>query len=403
MSARVTTHTLSAQRNQIEMRTLVSSVAVPDYLAELVEFMQDGKCLVFVDTNVIAWSFRLNQRARTELVQWLYRMAQDERLMIPAWAVHEYNHHLEKQDANFFHPGKAVTKRVLSALAELEPIAELGIDDGFATDVGHGSRVAALDELAAASAVVGKFAKRLGQVDDDLRRALFDQWEELVRRAGLKTDVHALAARAHDEANARFLNRLAPGFEDADKPVNRAGDLIVWNEILSCCRERKAKRAVLLTNDGKADWVYTPRSVVLPNGKAVDGTREVAQVVKLPKADLLDEFDRATGGGVLRIFSLETVADAMSSSELNSRDAADFRHLALATQVDLARTPFEAVVQWFLNHPDRYKEALDGVCRWRESPSEVDQDAFATWTAERIEKLKKDQVEWSNVLVELFL
>lgn len=385
------------------MRTLVSSVAVRDHLTELVQFMQDGKCLVFVDTNVIAWSFRLNQRARTELVQWFYRMTQDERLMIPAWAVHEYNHHLEKQDANFFHPGKAVTKRAISALAELEPIAELGIDDALAKDVGHGSRAAALAELAAASEVVGRFAKRLGQVDDELRLDLFKQWEELVRRAGLQTDVHALATGAHDEATARFLNRLSPGFEDADKPVNRAGDLIVWNEILMCCRERKAKRAVLLTNDGKADWVYTPRSVVLPNGKAVDGTSEAARSVKLPKSDLVDEFERATEGGALRIWSLETIADAMSSSELNPHDAAAFRHLALATQVDLARTPTEAVVQWFLNHPDRYKEALDGVCGWRESPSEVDQAAFAAWTIEKIEKVKEDEVEWSEVFVELFL
>jgi uncharacterized iron-regulated membrane protein len=125
--------------------------------------------------------------------------------------------------------------------------------------------------------------------------------------------------------------------------------------------------------------------------------------MKLPKADLVDEFERATNGGTLRVWSLKTVVDAMSSSELNRVGAADFRHLALATQVDLARTPTEAVVQWFLNHPDRYQEAVEGVCRWRESPSEVDQAAFATWTAENIEKLEQDNVDWNEVFLELFL
>src|SRR5262245_15861830 len=131
------------------MRTLVTSVALQDYLTELVEFVHDGKCLFFVDTNVIAWTFRLNLRARREIMQWFYRLVQDERLMIPAWVVHEYNHHLEKQDGDFFHSAKAVSKRLEAALTELEATARLSVDDEIAGELGCESRLAALDRLSA--------------------------------------------------------------------------------------------------------------------------------------------------------------------------------------------------------------------------------------------------------------
>jgi hypothetical protein len=60
-------------------------------------------------------------------------------------------------------------------------------------------------------------------------------------------------------------------------------------------------------------------------------------------------------------------------------------------------------VQFFLKNRDQYKEALKGVCYWRHTPSEVDFDAFKTWTAERLKGIDPEIVQWGEAFCELFL
>src|SRR3546814_9102643 len=66
---------------------------------------------------------------------------------------------------------------------------------------------------------------------------------------------------------------LPPGFLDkgkADKQRaadNRYGDLIIWREILDHVRTLESGSVVLLTNDNKQDWVYTPPTVIEENGR----------------------------------------------------------------------------------------------------------------------------------------
>lgn len=63
------------------MRAIQSSVALAAYRQDLVDILRSGDCVVFLDTNVLAWSFRLNDVASREFIQWLNTLAQDERLI----------------------------------------------------------------------------------------------------------------------------------------------------------------------------------------------------------------------------------------------------------------------------------------------------------------------------------
>jgi hypothetical protein len=159
----------------------------------------------------------------------------------------------------------------------------------------------------------------------------------------------------------------------------------------------------LITNDTKSDWVYTPLSVILPNGKPISGSHEEARLVKLPKPELLAEFERHTGSNELRVLSIESVINGLSSQAINRWSAQDFRHLANAIKLDLTPTPTEAVVQWFLKHPEKYKEAMSSVCNWYDNPGEVDQAAFKEWTTNNISNIDTSNVCWMDVFCELFL
>ena len=128
----------------------------------------------------------------------------------------------------------------------------------------------------------------------------------------------------------------------------------------------------------------------------------MARKVKLPKPDLIVEFERHTGSTHFHIFSIESMIETLSSDTLNQEGAQDFRHLALAIKVD-ARTPTEAVVQWFLRNPDEYAEALDGVCHWEQSPAEVDQETFKAWTVKKMNNVDTHNVRWTDVFCEVFL
>lgn len=385
------------------MQTIRSSIALATYQQELIDMLRSDSCVVFIDTNLLAWSFRLNDAAFQEFTRWLNNLAQDERLIIPAWTVHEYNHHLLRDDPMFFLPHKAVGKQLNANLAELERVAHLMISDASATELGYVNRKALFSAFSEASKTIQRCVLHLAKNDVQRRQDIVTYLEELITKCELKSNLHELADAAAHEAPVRYANRLSPGYNDARKTENASGDFIIWKEILDHCGFKGVNQAVLISNDRKPDWVYTPRSIVLPNGNIISGNNAMARLVKLPKPDLIAEFERHTGSTQFHIFSIESVIEAFSSEELNQWYAQDFRHLALAIQLDLARTPTEAVVQWFLKNTDRYTEALHGVCRWEQSPSEVDQKAFEAWTVEKMENVDTQNVRWSDVFCELFL
>lgn len=68
------------------VRAVTSSIALRDYQKNIVDVVKSSECIVFVDTNVLAWSSRLNDVALRELMHWLDTIAKDSRLVVPAWA-----------------------------------------------------------------------------------------------------------------------------------------------------------------------------------------------------------------------------------------------------------------------------------------------------------------------------
>lgn len=385
------------------MHALQSTISFESYLQSIVTALQDSEFLVVVDTNILAWSFRLNDAAYGELFGWLRRLAEENRLAVPAWVVHEYNHHLLQDDDAFFLPHRSVGKQLLSNLSEIDRVAHLMLSEESARELGYANKESALKELAGAANVIQKCVSHLARRDADQRQERIRSLEHLLSGSALKSPVQELASAAARESIGRYSNRLSPGYRDGHKSENDCGDLVIWMELLNTCASRGVKKAVLISNDQKLDWVYTPRTVVLPNGKAISGTSEKARFVKLPKPDLLAEFERRTGGEQLHILSTESVVEVLSSGELNRRDPQDFRHLAMAFKIDLGRTPTEAVVQWFLKNPDTIGEAIRGVCYWARSPSEVDMKAFEAWTATRMGNIDPATVDWGAVFCELFL
>ena len=213
------------------MLAIQSSLALSSYQQEQVDVLRSDDCIVFLDTNLLAWIFRLNDQAVREFFQWLEQLAQNERLIIPAWTVHEYNHYLLRDDSRFFLPHKAVGKQLNANLAELERVARLMISDANAKELGYSNRDTFFSAFSEASKTIQLCVGHLANKAGERRSNLITFLEQLITKCATKSNVHELADAAASEAPARYANRLSPGYSDESKTENASGDLIIWKEI----------------------------------------------------------------------------------------------------------------------------------------------------------------------------
>ena len=161
------------------MKSILSSISLANYQQELVDILQSDDTVVFLDTNLLAWGFRLNNDASLEFTRWLENLAQYEHLVIPAWTVHEYNHHLLRDDPTFFQPHKSIGKQLNANLAELIKVAHLMISDESATELGYTNRESLFSALSESSKVVQQCVAHLAKDDVQRRRKLVGSLETL--------------------------------------------------------------------------------------------------------------------------------------------------------------------------------------------------------------------------------
>ena len=205
------------------MLAVQSSIALSSYRQEQVDILRSDDCIVFLDTNLLAWIFRLNDQAAREFFQWLEQLAQNERLIIPAWTIHEYNQHLLRDDPKFFLPHKAVGKQLNANLAELEKVAHLMISDASAKELGYSNTETLFSAFSQASKTIQLCVDHLANKARERRSKLITYLEELITKCAIKSNVHELADAAVREAPARYANRLSPGYSDESKTENERG------------------------------------------------------------------------------------------------------------------------------------------------------------------------------------
>jgi hypothetical protein len=355
---------------------------------------------VFIDTNILVSGFQLNDAARYEFLQWLQTLSHSNRLVIPAWAVHEFNNLLAKNIPGITAPHRAKVKPLEGILDELQKTSLKALSTSDARSAGFENKDHLLAELRNAAATIQRVVKQLTKTDAAHRTDLLDAYEELITNCGLTSDTHALVRSSSEAAAGRFVSRLSPGHQDENKSENPFGDLILWNEVLNHCASNAIPDAMILTNDVKSDWVYSPKSVEISPDKWIDGTSVAVSNIRLTNPDLIAEFKSKTNSENLQVISFEAALEVLASSELNQYDSQKFSQLALS--LSSQSSPTDAVLRWFSNNPERYEKAVNEVCNWQFSPGEVDMERFITWASKEIGCSQED-VDWGTVFVSLFL
>ncbi|UCV12083.1 hypothetical protein KI614_02240 [Dechloromonas denitrificans] len=302
-----------------------------EHLRDIATMARDPKTLIFIDTNILAYMYKLHAGARQEFFAWADAVLSQSRLCVPAWSAGEYLSRVRNRMLHSYTPKSRDPDQPKKALEVMLETAALFVDDTVLRAINFdGDRSAFLTDFRAAVEGLPKFTRAFKHQFDP--EAVHEEIQTHLSPAILNSDLTELCARAAREGDVRIEHRLPPAFRDDDKEENRFGDLIIWFEILqhSAARSDDFSQVLFVTNDEKSDWVYSPQ-------RRMDVTRRGARKavansqpeVKLADPRLVSEFKRATGLANVVICSLAALIEGLSKD-----NAHEYAQIAAAIQIN---------------------------------------------------------------------
>lgn len=301
-----------------------------DFLNDIATLAKARSTLIFIDTNIIAYLFKLHAAARQEFFDWSAKVIGEGRFFLPAWCATEYLSRLKENQLHTYTP-KSKDDQPRNQLEAMLETASLFVDgDVLAASGFTGTRTDFLAGFRQAIDGLKQYTRAFKhQFDFDKIHA---EIEDVLGPVVLESPVATLCERANKEGPSRVEHRLPPGFKDDGKPENRFGDLIIWLEILGYSEVRKGDftHVLFLTNDEKSDWVYAP-------SKRLDSVRGTVKpvpnrdpVLKIIDPRLVSEFKQAVGHEHVSICTLFSLVEGLSKT-----DPLTVGQLAAAIQIEL--------------------------------------------------------------------
>jgi hypothetical protein len=277
----------------------------------------------FADTSFLIAAASLSPAARDELARWLAGLG--ERFHVPAWVAHEVSGKIAS-DTGVFTPMAKAAGDTITAVEAMQAEARRYLDDGRASSFpGRPDRVAVLSSLDRVAQPLLEQARRLKRASKTLEEAT--EWViGLVNGAVLPSDIYTGLPQLEAEYAARLIGGHPPGYRDKSKAErrreddNRYGDLIIWREIVEFARSARLSGVVLLTNDNKQDWVYTPPAILDDEGHALTNEARGGLKVILPLPLLCHELAGASGGAKLTMANLGMVAQMLHRVGLDAQN-----------------------------------------------------------------------------------
>lgn len=278
------------------------------YYTAINSLLNDKDCYLVIDTNILASFYRLHEKARNELFDYLDPFIKLNRLKTPAWALNEYTKKFIRNQAGDYLSAKKKLDIISNDFEEAKKFLSLHIDlanlpPGIYKDAAE--YTADLKDIAAK---VSRLRMLVKTSDASYINAINQQLKDKFDGTALESDIFALAEKVSISGPNRFHNQLPPGYEDNTKGFNAYGDLIIWEEIIGFARDKGEKKVILLTNDMKRDWMYAPQKVI------VKGHERPNQEFKVVDPRLVYQFKLNAGNEDFHIINLERLTHILIDS-----------------------------------------------------------------------------------------
>ena len=292
------------------MKFPILDIDLKEYENTLYEVIKSDDCVIFFDTNILSFLYKINESARSEFYNWIDEI--QNRCFIPKWNAHEY---IKKVTANrddeYLGEIKTVSESVKSFNANIKYIS-MYIDDHVLQGCSYPSIDDYIKELQETQKSLQKLVnvirpqKTIGVVRQEIK----EHFENKI----LDSDIYKIVRDINYLGPNRYHCTLPPGFQDAKKEFNSYGDLIMWCEILNYCKDKEIKKCILVSRDVKKDFVYN----VDVSGRSC----------KLTDVHLKDEFEICTNSDQFYVIDIERLISIFSQNAPSK-----FEALAKAIQI----------------------------------------------------------------------
>jgi predicted nucleic acid-binding protein len=314
-----------------------------EYLRRIGEILEDKKTVVFLDTNILAYLFKLLGAARAEFFAWTEKLIAEDRLKVPAWALSEYLAKLTSGRIDEYTARSKEPDEIRKKLENLQNIASLFVDETVLSRIHFpGDRTEFLDQFEAATKRLSDFTKVFAHQFD--AATIHNEIATKLSSAVLASNIAELTIRACTEGEMRAAQRMPPGYKDGGKGENKYGDLIIWFEILQYAKvnAKKFNKVVFLSNDEKPDWIYSPKNRVEIIKGVAKAVLNKDPAIRLADPRLVAEFHAVVGHRDFHIISLPVFIEGLSKAH-----SAGLENLASAIQVEVAKSVGERPAEGF--------------------------------------------------------
>lgn len=264
---------------------------INQYLQSVKSALEDQDCAIFIDTNVLSQLYKLNDSARSDFYDWVDHCG--SRFHVPAWVVHEYSHRVYENKTSDYLSELSSISTINKNFENVSKFLKGYIGDAFLVGSQYQDNKDDFErDVDTISTTLGKISNAISKNKvEEHKRKVQEEIRNKIESRVLDSDIFQLLQEAEDKSNARYANRVPPGFMDDHKQKNCIGDLIIWKEILCFCKNNRITKAVLISRDTKCDIVYCPDSQKR-DGRIVSNNNEK---VSIAKESLIYEFSTHTG------------------------------------------------------------------------------------------------------------
>lgn len=356
--------------------------------------------LVFFDTNILIWIFRLNEDSFLEFKKLINSLVERDCLIIPNWVVHEYNNLLLRNLDDIFFPFK---KRLKSLDRDLDYLNEVGLlttDRNFSKKHGYANKREFIKEL---KHDIESLKKKVRQLKDKSNFKIEERREfinKLIMDCQSSLNINELL-KLEPLFNFRINNNIPPGFKDKNKETNRYGDVIIWYEILENSKLKKRKNVLFISHDVKIDWVFLPKKIIVNDEEKYNTTNPKHFFIH---PWLSEEFTNEVENGKIAISDISGIVDVLYSPDFNQIMFEDFKHLAKTVDIELNNSETNKVIEWLVVNGHKLHELRNTICYYESDPGDVDIDELKDWCVKNIiGNIEFKKVKWIDVFINLFL
>lgn len=289
------------------MKFPLSVIDIAKHQKFILDLLLDDDTIIFIDTNIIALLYKLSNKSREELFNWLKPLVEKERLKVPNWVTCEYtNRFIRNKTFDYLSPLSSL-KTITKEYENIIDFLNLHIDeDTLVSDTRK--NYTSINQLKSDIYLVKNVFEKINFMTKsknvDYVHDIHSKIEIILQNTHIESDLDNILLEISQSCNFRYLHKLPPGFQDSSKELNEYGDLIIWKEILKYCKNDGINKVLFLTNDVKKDWVYAPLKVI-ENGRTINNSHPEYKIID---NRLVHEFYLNSKSDEIEIVSFENLA-----------------------------------------------------------------------------------------------